>query len=257
MEVTSLNPKTVKIDILGIAIDNITMEEAISYVDSLREQNVGGYVVTPNPEIIFHSQEDPELAKLINKARLVVPDGIGVIKAAKTLERPLRGRVPGVELGEAILPSAAARGDRLYIYGAKPGVAEEAGRRLAAKYPGLIICGTSDGYGKDDDALCEKIDAAKPDLMFICLGTPAQERWMAAHTARFPRCLMFGLGGSVDIYSGTVQRAPKFWRTLNLEWFYRLACQPKRIGRFLKSTPPFLCAVRRQHRAEKKAARQK
>lgn len=256
MEVTVVYEKYTKVDILGIGVDNITMEEAVGRVNTLREEAHGGYVVTPNPEIIFHSQQDTALAELLNGAQLIVPDGIGVVKAAQKLDRPLKSRVPGVELGEAILPDAAKRGDRLFIYGAKPGIAEEAGRRLAEKYPGLIICGTADGYGKDDDALCAKIAEAKPDLMFVCLGAPAQERWMAGHTELFPQCLMFGLGGSVDIYSGTIQRAPKFWRTLNLEWFYRLACQPKRIGRFMKSMPPFFRAVRRQRKAEKKAARQ-
>ncbi len=256
MEVASLDTKQPKIDILGIAIDNITMDEAVAKINTLRENSRGGYVITPNPEIIFHSQKDPALTALINGARLLVPDGVGVVKAANILKRPLKSRVPGVELGEAILPDAARRGDRLFIYGAKPGVAEEAGRRLAEKYPGLLICGTADGYGKDDEALCAKISEARPDLMFVCLGTPAQEYWMAAHTEQFPDCLMFGLGGSVDIYSGTIRRAPKFWRKLNLEWFYRLACQPKRIGRFVKSMPLFFRAVRRQRKAEKKAARQ-
>ena len=255
MEVANLELQTTKIDILGIGLDNVTMGEAVERINALREEKRGGYVITPNPEILYHSQTKPDLAELINGAKLVVTDGVGVVIAAKKLGRPLKSRVPGVELGEAILPDAAKRGDRLYIYGAKPGVAEQAGERLAEKYPGLVICGTADGYGKDDDALCAKIAEAKPDLMFVCLGTPAQEYWMAAHTAQFPNCLMFGLGGSVDIYSGTVTRAPKFWRALNLEWFYRLACQPKRIGRFLKSVPPFFRAVYRQRRAEKKAAR--
>ena len=232
MEVASLDTKQSKIDILGVAIDNITMAEAGAKVNALRENAHGGYVITPNPEIIFHSQKDPALTALINGARILVADGVGVVKAANILKRPLKSRVPGVELGEAILPDAAKRGDRLFIYGAKPGVAEEAGKRLAAKYPGLFICGTADGYGKDDAALCAKITEAQPDLMF-------------------------GLGGSVDIYSGMIRRAPKFWRVLNLEWFYRLACQPKRISRFVKSMPRFFRAVRRQRKAEKKAARKK
>lgn len=246
-----------KIDILGIAIDNVSMDEAVAFINALRAEGRGGYVITPNPEILYRGLSDPALAAMMNRAVLRVPDGVGVLKATQRLGRPLKSRVPGVELGENILPAAAERGDRLFIYGAKPGVAEQAGKNLMKKYPGLTVCGTADGYGKDDAALCAQIAAAAPDLMFVCLGAPMQERWMAAHTEQFPHCIMFGLGGSVDIYSGTVKRAPKFWRKLNLEWFYRLACQPKRIGRFLRSMPSFFRAVNRQRKAEKKAARQK
>lgn len=244
-----------RVDVLGVGLNNITMDGAIHAVEALVEGDSPAYIVTPNPEIISFCQRDPEIMAAVNGASLVIPDGIGVIYALKILRRPIGGRVPGVELGENILPLAIERGYRLFIFGGKPGVAEKAAERLSEKYPGLQICGTADGYFSDDDEVSARISAATPDLLFVCLGAPRQELWMAAHAGRVQARLMIGLGGSVDIYAGTVNRAPKFWRRLNLEWFYRLICQPKRISRLARSLPSFLLAVWRQRRAENQQKR--
>ena len=242
-------------DVLGVGLNNITMSGAVEAVETLIESGKPGYIVTPNPEIICFCRRDPRIMAAVNGASLVIPDGIGVIYALKILRRPIGGRVPGVELGENILPVAVQRGYRLFIFGGKPGVAEKAAQRLTEKYAGLQICGTADGYFSDDGAVSAQISAAAPDLLFVCLGAPQQELWMAAHVGRVNARLMIGLGGSVDIYAGEVNRAPKFWRKLNLEWFYRLLCQPRRIGRLISSLPSFLWAVCRQRRREKKQQR--
>lgn len=241
-----------RIDVLGVGLNNITMDDAVRSVHELISSGRQGYVVTPNPEILYLCQRDPQIRSAVSRASLAIPDGIGVVYASKILKRPIRERVPGVELGENILPLAAERGYKLFILGGKPGVAEKAAEKLAVKYDGLVICGTADGYFSDDSAVSAQIDRAAPDILFVCLGTPQQELWMAAHLGRINAKLMIGLGGSVDIYSGEIKRAPKLWRKLNLEWFYRLLCQPRRIGRIAGRLPAFLRAVWRQRRAEKR-----
>ena len=125
-------------------------------------------------------------------------------------------------------------GGRLYLLGAKPGVAEEAGRRICARYPALVLCGTHDGYFKDEQAILPEIAAAKPDLLFVCLGAPKQEKWMARWGRHTGAKLAIGLGGCLDVFAGNVQRAPERWQKLGLEWAYRLKKEPKRIGRMAK-----------------------
>ena len=122
----------------------------------------------------------------------------------------------------------------MYLFGAKPGVAEAAGETLKAKFPGLVISGTSDGYFSDDGPIIEKIRDATPDMLLVCLGAPKQELWMAKMAGKLPVGLMVGLGGSLDVFAGTVKRAPVAWQRLDLEWLYRLIKEPRRIGRMMK-----------------------
>lgn len=240
-------------NILNIPTENVTMDEAVREVLDRIASGQPGYVVTLNPEILYGCQKDPAVQQAVRDATFIFPDGIGIVYASKILKRPLKERVPGVELSENLLPEAVTRGYRLFILGGEPGVAEQAASKLTEKYPGLQVCGTSDGFFTDDDVLTAKITAAAPDILFVCLGASLQERWMAAHIGRIPSGVMLGIGGSVDIYAGTVTRAPLFWRKLNLEWFYRVLSQPKRFGRIVVSLPSFLWAVLRQRRAERKA----
>ena len=122
----------------------------------------------------------------------------------------------------------------MYLFGAKPGVAELAAETLESRYPGLIVAGTSDGYFSDDAPIIEKIRAAQPDMLLVCLGAPKQELWMAKEEGKLPVGLMCGLGGSLDVFAGTVKRAPESWQRLGLEWLYRLMKEPRRIGRMMK-----------------------
>jgi len=133
-------------------------------------------------------------------------------------------------------------GRSLFLFGSKPGVAEKAAENLSAKYPNVKIVGTNDGYFKDDEPIIEKINAAKPDLMLVCLGAPKQEKWMQANAHRLDVGIMVGAGGSLDVFAGVVERAPEAWQKMGLEWLYRLLKEPKRIGRMMK-LPKFLFAV--------------
>lgn len=237
-----------KINIRGVYFDNVTPEEASARVNAaLAAQKESGKVFsvfTPNPEIVQLCIEQNEYYDVINSASMVVPDGIGVIKAAKILKTPLKARVPGIEIGERALAHCAEKGYRVFFLGGKPGVAQEAARRKSEQYAGLEFCGTADGYfkkeGEENDAVIERINEAAPDLLFVCLGVPAQEKWIKENGGRLTSVkVCLALGGSLDVYSGNVKRAPRLFIKLNLEWFYRLLCDPKRIGRMMK-LPKFL-----------------
>lgn len=223
-----------KTEILGVRFDNLTQQEAAQRGRQLLEEDKFHYVVTPNPEFLLAAEKDPEFRRVLNAADLVLPDGIGVVYSAKILGTPLKERVPGIEFAEAMLSALNDMGGRLYLLGAKPGVAEEAGRRICARYPALVLCGTHDGYFKDEQAILPEIAAAKPDLLFVCLGAPKQEKWMARWGRHTGAKLAIGLGGCLDVFAGNVQRAPERWQKLGLEWAYRLKKEPKRIGRMAK-----------------------
>ena len=231
-----------RINVLGVGFDNLTMAEAADAGMALLAQEGAHYVVTPNPEIVEVCREDAAAMEAVNGAALVLPDGIGVVKGAAILGTPLKGRVPGIEFAAALMERMAQSGHSLYLLGAKPGVAELAAQRLEEQYPGLRIAGTHDGYFQEDAPIVEAIAASGADCVFVCLGAPKQEFWMRKNGAATGAKLLCGLGGSLDVFAGTVERAPKFWRDHGLEWFYRLCKQPSRLGRMMK-LPLFLVHV--------------
>lgn len=234
-----------RIDVLGVSFDNVTMAEAVAAGQRLLNTEGAHYVVTPNPEIVEVCREDPAARAAVNGADLVLPDGIGVIKGAAMMGTPLKEKTPGIEFAGRLMEKMAGEGKSLYLLGAKPGVAEEAGARLAAKYPGLRIAGTHDGYFKEDASVVEAIRLSGADCVFVCLGAPKQELWMAKNGEATGARLLCGLGGSLDVFAGRVERAPEFWSHHGLEWFYRLCREPRRIGRMMK-LPLFLVHVRRE-----------
>ena len=227
---------------MGVGFDDLTRENAIDLCKRLIDEHRSAYMVTPNPEIVMAAWENAELHDAICNADLVIPDGIGVVKAARIIGTPLKERLPGIEIGEAILEYAAQTGKSVFLLGAKPGVADAAKKKMQETYPGLNVCGTNDGYFKDDDPVIEKINAAQPDFLMVCLGAPKQEKWMAQYGAATGAKLLLGLGGSLDVFAGVAQRAPEFYCKHNLEWFYRLIKNPSRAGRMMK-LPLFLVHV--------------
>ena len=231
-------PKT---DILGINFDNLTMSEACASALSLALSGKG-YIATPNPEIVWLCRKNQAARNAVNRASLVVPDGIGVIYASKILGTPLKERVPGFELAENLLPLFAQNGLRFFLLGAKPGVAEKAAARMIMKHPSLVVCGLHNGYFKNDAMILEAINASRADVVFVCMGAPRQELWMLENLEKTTARLMIGLGGSLDVFAGEIARAPKIWVKLNLEWLYRAIRQPSRFKRLL-SLPKFLAAA--------------
>lgn len=237
-------------DILGVGFDNVTIEQAVETAAAMMAAGGFHYAVTPNAEFVQRAEREEAFRSALNGADLVLPDGIGVIYASKILGRPLRGRVPGCDFAAALCGRMAGEGKKLFLLGAKPGVAERAARNLEAAHPGLTVCGTHDGYFTEDAPVVEAIRAAGADAVFVCLGAPKQEYWMMEHGPETGAAFLIGLGGSLDVFAGTVKRAPGVWQKLGLEWLYRLICQPSRIGRMAKLPLFLVSAVKAKGRKE-------
>lgn len=239
-----------RIDVLGVGFDNMTMEQAVSEGVRLMDTAGAHYAVTPNPEIVEVCREDPDAREAVNGASLVLADGIGVIYGAKILGTPLKGRVTGIGFAQGIMERMAENGKSLFLLGAKPGVAEQAARRLQEQYAGLRIAGVHDGYFQEDGPVVEAIRESGADVVFVCLGAPKQEKWMRKNGEATGAHLLVGLGGCLDVFSGQVQRAPEIFQKLGLEWLHRLAKNPSRIGRMMK-LPLFLIHVISEKRKKK------
>ena len=229
-----------KINIRGVYFNNVNFEEAVSSLIGSLNAGKQTALYTPNSEIVQACIENNELYDVINSAEMIVPDGIGVVKAGKILKTPFKGgKVAGIEVGEEVIKRLAGSDHKVYLLGGKPGVAEQARDALLIKYPGVEYAGCSDGYfkkeGEENEAVLKKIAESGADVLFVCLGAPTQEKWIYANRASLPDVKLFlALGGSLDGYAGNVKRAPKIFIKLGLEWFYRLLCEPWRFKRMLK-----------------------
>ena len=224
-----------KTEILGLRFDNVTMAEAIKIGEGFLDGDRAAVVVTPNAEIGYDAAKDADFRALLNRADLMLPDGAGVVLAAKLRKTPLREKVAGIDFARNMLSVFARRGTKLYLLGSKPGVAEQAAEKMRELAPGLVICGTADGYFKDEGPVVAKINDSGAEAVFVCLGAPKQEKFMLDHRDELPTVrLMAGLGGSLDGFAGNVKRAPDWMIKSDLEWFYRLCREPKRIGRMTR-----------------------
>lgn len=231
-----------KTDIMGLQFDNITMEEALDAAKALLQGEHAARVVTPNAEIAYEALHDENMRTLLNSAELMLPDGAGVVLASKILKTPLKQKVAGVDFADGLLGVLETTGQSLYLLGSKPGIGELAAQKMMQKHPKLKIAGIADGYFQDETPVIDKINASGADVLFVCLGAPKQEQFMARHQKALHVKLMAGLGGSLDSFAGTVKRAPKWMIRLNLEWLYRLIKEPKRFKRMLR-LPKYLWAV--------------
>ncbi len=231
-----------KIDVMGLKFDSMTMDEALSRAEALLRGDKAAYVVTPNAEIAYEALHDGQLREMLNGADLMLPDGAGVVLASKLLRTPVKQKVAGVDFAAGLLGILERNGQSLYLLGGKPGIGELAAQKMLEAHPQLRIAGIADGYFRDEASVIEKINASGADALFVCLGAPKQERFMVQHQQELHVHLMAGLGGSLDAFAGTVQRAPAWMIRLNLEWLYRLIREPKRFRRMLR-LPKYLWAV--------------
>ncbi len=231
-----------RVDVMGVGFDNVTMDEAVERAAALLAQPGASYAVTPNAEIVYEAMHDEALRALLNGADLVLPDGSGIVLGAKILRRPLKEKVAGIDFADRLCAYLAEHGLPLYLLGSKPGIGEKAAENLKRRYPGLVVCGTADGYFQDETAAVRAINAAAPAALFVCLGAPKQEKFMTAHQGELDVRFMIGLGGSLDGFAGTVKRAPVWMQRCGLEWLYRLMKEPRRIGRMMR-LPKFVLAV--------------
>ena len=242
---------TLKIDVMGVGFDNLTKREFVDRARQMLSSREKGYVVTPNAEIVYEAVHDDTFRDLLNGAALVLPDGAGVVLGAKILGTPLKEKVAGIEFGEEICKLLAETGGKLYLLGSKPGIADQAGEKLKEKYPCLMICGTADGYFRDEAAAVARINEAEPDVVFVCLGAPKQEKFIRSHFDELNATLYLGLGGSLDGYAGVAQRAPRWMINLSLEWLYRLMKEPKRLGRMMRLPKFVLICLKEKQRRKK------
>ncbi len=231
-----------KVNILGAKIDKLNMKEACEIALGFFESEGKKVIYTPNSEIILYASKNAEFMEKLNSADLMIADGIGVVYGAKIVRNPLPERVAGFDLLKSLFPHMAKKGYSVYLLGAKPTVAEAAGEALKEEYPGLVIAGCHDGYFTDDEEVIKDINEKKPDLLLVCLGFPKQENWIYDNRERLDVKAMIGAGGCLDVFSGTVERAPDFYCRHGLEWFYRLKKEPWRFMR-MTALPVFALKV--------------
>lgn len=234
------------IQILGTRIDNLDMDNSVQIIKNAVLAGTKLRIVTANPEMVYLAARDDKLQQAINGADLVLPDGIGVIWAAKRQGVNLKERVTGIDLTYRLLEEGNRKGWRIFLLGARPGIAETAVFKLYTRYP-CITFGCYHGYfSKEDEAeVISRIKKFTADVLLVGLGSPLQEYWLAEN--RELAGVSMGIGGTIDVLAGKVQRAPRWVRKLGLEWLYRLARDPARIKR-QKNLPRYVLEVLRQEK---------
>jgi N-acetylglucosaminyldiphosphoundecaprenol N-acetyl-beta-D-mannosaminyltransferase len=234
-----------RIAILGIPIDNITEDEAIAKIAAFLETGGAHQVATVNPEFLMEAQKNAAFRRVLRAASLAVPDGFGLILAARWQGAAFRGRVTGVQLTQRIAALAATRGYRMFLLGAAPGVAEATATVLQTRYPALTIAGCFAGspHPRYEPFLRQIIAAARPDILLVAYGHPQQDLWIARNQPFLQIPVATGVGGVFDYLSGRVPLAPAWLRRIGLEWLYRLFHQPRRWRRILVAVPLFAWTV--------------
>lgn len=238
------NNKGPSVKIFGVRFDKMTMDEAfhkfVSFVGAEQTQ----MIFTPNSEIVMKAQEDVEFLNVLNSGHLVIPDGIGVILASKIHRLGLSERIPGIEMMGRMLAYCHRTERSVYLFGGQPGVAEKAAERIKATYPNIQIKGVASGYYDASEAskILDDINEKKPDILFVALGAPKQEKWIYQNEKLLNVSVAMGVGGALDVWAGNVKRAPKLFCKMGLEWFYRLMVQPSRFFRMLV-LPKFMFKV--------------
>ena len=234
--------------ILDVAFDVVTMEEAAEKAKSFLRAEGQHYICTPNPEIVMEARTDGELRKILKKADMVVPDGIGVVWASKYSEKRLPERVAGYDLTQRLMRDLAGTEESFYFFGGAPGVAAAAARKMRKDYPGLKIVGVHNGYfdEKEEKKILEDIKKHSPSILLVGLGAPKQENWMYDHKGRVGG-VMIGVGAGFDYHAGNIKRAPAWMQKLSLEWLYRLAQDPKRLfKRYLVTNTRYLYLIHKK-----------
>ena len=225
------------VKILGYGVDSFTFDEAVEYAYSHH-----GQIVTINPEMISEARKNKEFSEIVEHADLVVPDGIGVEIGLKILGHKVR-RIPGIELGRALIVKFSDENKTVAFVGAKPEVVESAVKMLRTDIQNLNVVYFHDGYFKDANIIMDSLYQAKPDLVLVALGSPKQEFFIAEMKTRLPNSTFIGLGGSFDVWAGHVERAHEIYQNLGLEWLYRTIKEPKRFKRIFPTLPLFILSV--------------
>lgn len=243
-----------RVEIGGASIDALTLAEAVQrVVEHARARGAPGYVVTPNAQHLTLLEDSPTFRRAYDASWLCVADGVPLVWASRLLGTPLPGRVNGTDLFEGVCAAAPAAGLRVFFLGGMPGAADAAARVLRERHPGLEIAGTCCpplGFERDEEEsrrVVEAITAAEPHVLVVGLGAPKQELWMYENRARVGVPVSLGIGGSFELVSGMVKRAPRWMQRAGLEWLYRLLREPGRLWkRYAVTNPRFVWIVLRQ-----------
>jgi N-acetylglucosaminyldiphosphoundecaprenol N-acetyl-beta-D-mannosaminyltransferase len=221
---------------MGVPVSNVTMDEAIDYIDASIRRGGFHQFATANVDFVKNAIDDPEMQRILFGCDLVVPDGMPLLWVSRLLSRPLRERVCGVDMVPRLAELSARRGYRMFLLGAREAVSRKAAENLQERYPDLEICGrysppVTPLEQMDHEHILRRIEAARPDILLVAFGNPKQEKWIAMHRDRLavPACI--GIGGTLDFIAGAIPRAPRWMRAVGLEWFYRCSQEPMRLTR--------------------------
>ncbi|NCT83626.1 MAG: WecB/TagA/CpsF family glycosyltransferase [Comamonadaceae bacterium] len=218
---------------MGCHVDNLSMEETLQVIDGFIRSGRPHQHVVVNVDKIVKAQHDEELRRIINDCALINADGMPVVWASRWLGKPLKERVAGVDLFEALMGRAAQTGWRVYLLGARDEVVQGVKRLYERKYPGLTVAGARDGYwpAGEDEAVAQQIAAARPDILFVAISSPRKEQFLGRYQAMMKVPFAMGVGGTFDVAVGRVKRAPVWMQRSGLEWFYRFLQEPRRMFR--------------------------
>lgn len=228
------------VKIQRLNVDTFTIDEAIKYANT-----ISGQVITINPEMIENASQNPDFAEIINSAELVIPDGIGVEIGLKILGYNVR-RIAGIEFSHRMIEECAKNSQSVALVGAKLQIVEKAKENLEKEISGLYITYAHDGYFSNDEEIINELKIRQPRLVLCALGSPKQEEFIIKAKQVLPNALFVGVGGSFDVWSGVVERAPEIYQKLGLEWLYRTVKEPKRFKRIFPTLPLFVLKVLRE-----------
>ncbi|MGM9876390.1 MAG: WecB/TagA/CpsF family glycosyltransferase [Bacilli bacterium] len=229
--------------------DKLYKESSNSFYEILSnnlEKNEKMFVVTANPETFMISEKDEEVKNmLLDERTIMVPDGIGVLKAGKKLGYNIEERITGIDIANKLLDFGNEQSKTIYLFGSKQEVIDSMKIVIDEKYPNLKLVGSSNGYVNDKDKVFDEMVKLEPDIVLVALGIPLQEKLIYKHLDKFSKGIFVGVGGSFDVISGHKKRAPKIFIKLNLEWLYRIIKEPKRLKRFYNSNIKFIMNIRK------------
>jgi len=226
-----------RVEILGIKINNLSMQKAVEEIEKFIKEKSSKYIVTPNLDHLVKLQKDSEFKKIYNEAHLVLCDGLPIVWISRILGMPLKERVAGSDLFIELCKVSAQKGYKLFFLGGRENASVKASEVLRRKYPGIRIVGIySPPFGfeknkEENEKIIKMIKEAKPDILFVGLGAPKQEKWIYAHYRELGVPVSIGIGASFEFAAGIIKRAPKFLQKIGLEWFWRILTEPKRLWR--------------------------
>ena len=228
-------PAITSVQILGLPVHNVDMVSALTAIHAFARTGRPHHVVTADASMLVMAQEDSELRAIIAGADLVTPDSMGVLWAAGRKKTPLRERVSGVEIAERLCAESGARGNRIFFLGAGPGVAAAAAEKMRAKYPGACIAGVRDGYFSQAETkeVIDAVRASTANILLVAMGIPKQEKWIQEHRGVLGCSVLIGVGGTLDVLSGQVRRAPRVMQALRLEWLWRVLSNPSKLNKVM------------------------